>query len=337
VKLSKETGIKLTSMVKILCDIDIAQRNIIQEGNFSARVPDRRVDYRVSFAPAMYGQKLVIRILDTAGTPLHIDDMGLPKQMAADLKKAIENEAGMVLVCGPTGSGKTTTLYATVRDLDTAQRNVVTIEDPVEIQIDGVTQLPVKDDQGNTFSALLRSVLRQDPDVILVGEIRDPETAKIAMQASITGHLVLSTVHSRDTVGTVFRLLDLGVEPYLVAQGLHVVIAQRLVRQLCPNCKTPVKPTPQQLEQMGPWAKGLRTIFQPKGCQRCLGTGFAGRRAVFEMLVTNDALRDVILRKGTLTEMHAAAGPKFERLSSTGYRLVAEGVCPFDEIEKAVS
>jgi len=213
----------------------------------------------------------------------------------------------------------------------------VTIEDPVEIQLDGVTQLPVKEEQGNTFSALLRSVLRQDPDVILVGEVRDPETAKIAMQASITGHLVLSTVHSRDTVGTVFRLLDLGVEPYLVAQGLHVVIAQRLVRQLCSSCKKPVKPTPQQLQKMGDWAKGLRTIFEPKGCQRCLGTGFAGRRAVYEMLTTNDDLRDVILRKGTLTDMYIAAGLKFERLATIGFRLVAEGVCPFDEVEKAVS
>ncbi|MGH7214384.1 MAG: ATPase, T2SS/T4P/T4SS family [Tepidisphaeraceae bacterium] len=338
VKLTKEAGLKLTSLVKILCDIDISQRNIIQEGHFSARVPGRRVDYRVSFAPAMFGQKLVIRILDTANTPLHVSDMKLPPAMNEILMNAMQQEAGMILVCGPTGSGKTTTLYAVLRDIDVDQRNVVTIEDPVEIQLEGVTQIPVNEEQGNSFSALLRSVLRQDPDAILVGEIRDPETARIAMQAAITGHLVFSTVHSRDTVGTVFRLLDLGVEPYLVAQGLHLVLAQRLVRQLCPYCKKPVAATTEQQKKMTAAGIGtVKQIYTPGGCQRCLGTGFAGRRAIFELLGNNESLRDVILKNPTIGDIQKAAGPDFVKISTTGYGLVAEGACPFDEIDRAVS
>jgi len=214
----------------------------------------------------------------------------------------------------------------------------VTIEDPVEIQIEGVTQIPVNDAQGNTFSVLLRSMLRQDPDVILVGEVRDAETARIAMQASMTGHLVFSTVHSRDTMGTVFRLLDLGVEPYLVASGLHVVLAQRLVRQLCKFCKKPVKPRPDQLQKMGKIGEGVTKFYEPKGCQRCLGTGHAGRRAVFELLRTNDKLKELIPKTPTITDIQKAMeGTKFETLMQSGYRLVAEGSAAFDEIEKAVA
>jgi len=336
-RMVKELGVKVSAVIKILCDIDIAARNIVQEGNFSARLLGRRVDFRVSFAPALYGQKLVIRILDAANAPAHIKDLNLPKNMTSELRGAIEQEAGMILVCGPTGSGKTTTLYSLIRDIDTDQRNVVTIEDPVEIQLEGVTQLPVKDDQGNTFSALLRSVLRQDPDVILVGEIRDAETARIAMQAAITGHLVFSTVHSRDTVGTVFRLLDLGIEPYMIAQGLHVVLSQRLVRRLCPTCRKPVKPTPEQLEKMGPKHANLKTIFEPRGCAKCLGTGFWGRQCIFELLSNNAKLKDVILKNPTMGDIVTAMGESFQRLDDVGYQMVADGVAPFDEVDRAVS
>jgi len=336
-RMTKEMGVKLCAVAKILTDIDIAQRNIVQEGNFSARLLGRRVDFRVSFAPALYGQKLVIRILDAANAPAHIKDLNLPVAMTSKLRDAIEQEAGMVLVCGPTGSGKTTTLYSLIRDIDTDQRNVVTIEDPVEIQLEGVTQLPVKDDQGNTFGALLRSVLRQDPDVILVGEIRDPETARIAMQAAITGHLVFSTVHSRDTVGTVFRLLDLGIEPYMIAQGLHVVLSQRLVRRLCQFCKRPIKPTPEQVAKMGAKHAGITKIFEPRGCVKCLGTGYAGRQCIFELLSNNPRLKDVILKNPTMGDIVAAMGDSFQRLNDVGYQMVADGVAPFDEVDRAVS
>ncbi len=347
VKLSKELGIKLLSSVKVLCDIDIAQRNIVQEGHFSARVPtktkkemtERRVDYRVSFAPAMHGQKLVVRVLDTANAPLHIDDLQLPVKAREIIRRTSEQDAGMILVCGPTGSGKTTSLYAILRDIDISQRNVVTIEDPVEIQLDGVTQIPVNESQGNSFSALLRSVLRQDPDVILVGEIRDAETARVAVQAGMTGHLVFSTVHSRDTISGMFRLLDLGVEPYVVASGLHVVVAQRLVRQLCPHCKVAKAPTPQQAKKLASVGiPPVKQIFQPKGCKKCFGTGHFGRRGVFEILVATPKLRDAILKNPTIEGCRAALTPEgYIGMEDSGYRLVAEGAAGFDEVEKTIA
>jgi general secretion pathway protein E len=251
--------------------------------------------------------------------------------------RATELDSGVVLVCGPTGSGKTTTLYALLRTLDVGQRNVITIEDPVEIQLPGVTQLPVNDDQGNTFAALLRSVLRQDPDVILVGEIRDPETAKIAMQAAITGHLVFSTLHTRDTVGTIFRLLDLGVEPYMLAQGLNLVLAQRLVRQLCPHCKSPARLPKEQVEKIRAVIPDFHQAFLRRGCPRCMGTGYNGRRAVFEPLIANDMLRDAVLHNRSNQALHdALQGTGFTRLMHNGYQLVADGITSLDEVERAV-
>jgi general secretion pathway protein E len=337
VRLPKEIGVKLTSLIKVLSDIDIAQRNIVQEGHFSSRVPDRRVDYRISFAPAMFGQKCVVRILDTANTPYHVWDLQLPEWMFEEVQKACKADSGMVLVCGPTGSGKTSTLYAVIRDIDVNERNVVTIEDPVEIQLDGVTQIPVNDQQGNTFSALLRSVLRQDPDAILVGEVRDPETARIALQAAITGHLVFSTVHSKDTIGTIFRLLDLGVEPYLVASGLQLVLGQRLVRKLCPVCKIASKPTPEVLARMGKAGEGVQKIYGPRGCPKCVGTGFLGRRGVFELLSVSDEMREVIMKSPSVAEVQKTlANTKFVKLAQSGYLLVAEGITSLDEIERSM-
>jgi len=344
--LPHQTGVRLASLVKVLGEIDLAMRDSIQEGSFSSRVPSgkdvggfRRVDYRVSFAPAVFGQKLVLRVLDTANAPSKINDLGLPLFMGKALAEAISQDAGMVLVAGPTGSGKTSTLYSLIRSIDSSQRNVVTIEDPVEIQLDGVTQIQVDDAGGKSFGNILRSVLRQDPDVILVGEIRDGETARIAMQAAITGHLVFSTVHTKDTAGSIFRLLDLGCEPYMVGQGLHMVVAQRLVRTLCPNCKRPVKPTPQQLEQLGPKYANLQRLFEPGGCKRCLGTGYFGRRAVFELLENNDKLKDTILRSPTIQDVYEAAtngGGQFQRLMQSGYDLAARGVVSLTEVERAV-
>lgn len=347
VRLSKELGVKLLSAVKVLSDIDIAQRGIVQEGHFSARVPtrvkkemtERRVDYRVSFAPAMHGQKLVVRVLDTANAPLHIDDLELPAKAREIIRRTSEQDAGMILVCGPTGSGKTTTLYAILRDIDISQRNVVTIEDPVEIQLDGVTQIPVNDAQGNSFSALLRSVLRQDPDVILVGEIRDAETARVAVQAGMTGHLVFSTVHSREAISGMFRLLDLGVEPYVVASGLHVVVAQRLVRQLCPHCKVAKPPTADQIKKFASFGiTNVKQVYRPKGCKKCFGTGHFGRRGVFEILVATPKLRDAMLKSPTIEGCRSALSPEnYITLEESGYRLIAEGAAGFDEVEKTIA
>lgn len=346
-RLPLTVGTKLSALVKVLSDIDISQRNAIQEGHFAAKLPGaqggksagfRRADYRVSFAPAVFGQKLVVRVFDAANAPLKVGDLQLPDWMAESIKRELQKEAGMLLVCGPTGSGKTTTLYALVRSSDTARRNVVTIEDPVEVQIDGATQIPVDEASGKTFATLLRSVLRQDPDAILIGEIRDTETARIAMQAAITGHLVFSTVHTTNTTGSIYRLLDLGVEPYLVAQGLHIVLAQRLVRQLCRFCKKPTKPNDHEQLLLGQAGhEGVKEIFLPRGCPKCLGTGFMGRRGFFEMLQTSDKLREVIQTSRSLEEMKkAVAETKFVSLEHAGYTLVAEGLTSMEEIEQAV-
>ncbi|HSZ58972.1 MAG TPA: ATPase, T2SS/T4P/T4SS family [Tepidisphaeraceae bacterium] len=341
--LSNALGTRLSALVKVLSEIDITQKNTIQEGHFSARVPSgrrgetRRIDYRLSFAPAVFGQKLVVRVLDASYAPLSVGSLGLTDWMGSEVERVIQQDAGMVLVCGPTGSGKTTTLYALIRGSDVTRRNVVTIEDPVEIQLEHVTQIPVDDSQGKSFSNLLRSTLRQDPDVILIGEIRDAETARIAMQAAITGHLVFSTLHTQNTIGTVFRLLDLGAEPYLVSQALHLVLAQRLVRQLCQYCKLPVKPTDEQLARMGPAAEGIDRIFAPRGCARCLNTGFLGRRAIFELLCVNDEFRDLITKTATAAQMQAVISKtKFDRLQESGFQLVAQGISPFEEIDRAV-
>jgi type II secretory ATPase GspE/PulE/Tfp pilus assembly ATPase PilB-like protein len=337
VRLPNEVGVKLTALVKIISDIDVTQKSIVQEGHFAAKVPGRKIDYRISFAPSVFGQKLVVRVQDTALSPAKIRDLNLPEWMFKEVAQTIEMDQGMVLICGPTGSGKTTTLYSLIRSSDTARKNFVTIEDPVEIQIDGVTQIPVDEAEGKSFSALLRSVLRQDPDCIMVGEIRDPETARIAMQAAITGHMVFSTVHTTSTVGTVFRLLDLGVEPYLIAQGLHLVLAQRLVRQLCPFCKRPVKPTADQIARLPEAAKGVKQLYVPGGCPRCLSTGYSGRRAFFELLHTTEELRETIVKNPTMADVNKAlVNTRFEKLQQTGFQLVADGVVPFDEIEKAV-
>ena len=348
-KFPNPIGTKLTALVKVLSDIDPSQRSTIQEGHFGARCPGalpgqpntpgatHPVDYRVSFAPAVFGQKLVVRVLDATNAPARVPDLKLSATMEKDVSRAVGQDSGMVLVCGPTGSGKTSTLYALIRSLKLTERNVVTIEDPVEIQIEGVTQIPVDEEKGKSFSALLRSVLRQDPDIILVGEIRDAETARIAMQAAITGHLVFSTVHTKDAFGTVFRLLDLGVEPYLLAQGLHVVLAQRLVRQLCTFCRKSVPITPEQKERMGPVAEGVTQVYEPVGCYRCMNTGYAGRRAIFELLTTNPKFREAVVRNPSPQQLQEAlVGTSYEALERNGFQLVAQGVASFDEIDRAV-
>lgn len=335
VELTREQGVQLASLVKVVADIDISQKSVIQEGHFTSAVPGRRIDYRVSFTPAMHGQKMVLRVLDLANAPQHTSDLDLPDWMNATLRRVSKQDAGMVLVCGPTGSGKTTTLYALLRDIDVNVRNVITIEDPVEYHIENVTQIPIDEKQGNTFHTLLRSCLRQDPDVILLDEIRDQETAQTAMQAAMTGHLVLSTTHAKDTLGAVFRLLDLGVEPYLVASALNIVIAQRLIRLLCPHCKVSKVPTPGQTMKLGQSVEGVSKIYVPGSCSRCLGTGFLGRRAVFELLQATDDLRDVIIKQPTLQTMREAVKmTMFRSLQQSGYRHVLDGTTSIDEIER---
>ena len=350
-QLSRETGIKFSAVVKVLSDLDTTQRTIVQEGHFATHVTlpappgqqaspaalPRRVDYRISFVPTLYGQKLVVRVFDTANAPLWLEDLHMPAPMAAEVKKFLTKSTGIIMVCGPTGSGKTTTLYSLLRSSGTTKRNIVTIEDPVEVQIKGTTQLPVDDSVGKGFAALLRSVLRQDPDVIMVGEIRDAETAKIALQAAMTGHMVLSTLHTRDTVGTIFRLLDLGIEPYIVAQGVDLIIAQRLVRNLCKVCRQPYLPTAEERRKLGPAGESVARIYGPKGCPKCLGTGYSGRRAFFECLHASEQLGELILQKPNPADVHRLLKETpFVPLLQAGYQLVAQGLTSMTEVDHVV-
>jgi general secretion pathway protein E len=322
-------------LVKTACQMRSAARDAVQEGHFSAKFTDRRVEYRVSFTPSVYGQKLVLRVLDDRALPKSIHDLGMAGYMTDRLKRITSQDHGLLLVAGPTGSGKTTTLYTALRDIDRESRNVVTIEDPVEYQISNVTQIPIDESKGNNFGALLRSVLRQDPDVILVGEIRDEETARTAMQAAMTGHLVFSTVHAKDTISATFRLLDLKVEPYLVANALDLVLGQRLVRVLCDTCKRAAPISPGQATRLGRFIAGKREMFVATGCPRCLKTGYRGRRAIYELLDFNDELRDVILKEPTIAAMKKVIEQGlFTTLAQFGWKLVAEGITTLEEVDK---
>ncbi|MFW6059419.1 MAG: ATPase, T2SS/T4P/T4SS family [Phycisphaeraceae bacterium] len=328
---------RILSLIKVLADLDITRRTGVQEGHFTAEAPDRRIDYRVSFTPSMYGQKLVLRVLDPLNSPRHFEDMGLPENVHQSLSMLAGKDTGMLLAAGPTGSGKTTTLYAVLRAIDAQQRNVITIEDPIEYALAGATQIPVDNDEGHTFDALLRSVLRQDPDVIMVGEIRDAETATIAMQAATTGHLVLSTIHAQDTMGTLFRLRDLGVESYLMGSTLDVVLSQRLARQLCPHCKDARKPTDDEAKRLQSTGDVPERIHVPVGCQRCFDTGYAGRRAIFEMLRNTGDVRDLILGSPNVKELREALKETdFRPLRAAGHDLVREGASSLEEVERVV-
>ena len=326
---------RIVGVVKILCQIDTSRKNVVQDGHFSVIAGGRRVDYRVSLTPSMQGQKIVIRVLDSSNAPSRLHELGLVPWMYEKLRTIATRDSGLLLACGPTGCGKTTTLYSCLRELDVEQRNAITIEDPVEYYLEGCTQIPIDHKQNNTFANILRSVLRQDPDVIFVGEIRDTETATVGMQAAMTGHLVYTTVHAKDSIGAVFRLLDLGVEGYLVANSLDVILAQRLVRQLCPTCKKPVKPTPAQNMKMGKFLQGAPRIYVPTACKRCLKTGFIGRRAVFELLDFNEAMRDVVLKTPTIQGLREIAEQGlFMTLQQFGYQLVTQGVTSIEEIDR---
>lgn len=333
--LPKRVGELVYGVIKAACHMHVAGRDAIQEGHFSLVFPDRRVEYRISYTPTVHGQKLVVRILDQKGQPESMASLGFSSYMFDRIAQACQQDSGLVLACGPTGSGKTTTLYNCIRTIDRTTRNVVTIEDPVEYQLDHVTQIPVDEQKNNTFGQLLRSVLRQDPDVILVGEIRDEETARTAMQAALTGHLVFSSIHSKETITSVFRLLDLKVEPYLVANSLDLVLAQRLVRVLCDTCKQKVPVTPGQATRLGKWLGGKTELYVSTGCSRCLRTGYRGRRALFELLDFNDELRDIVLTRPSIQAMKKIIEQGlFTTLQQFGWKLAAEGVTSLDEVDR---
>ncbi len=338
VELPERVGELALGLIRATCQMKQAARDAVQDGHFSAKFDKRRTEFRVSITPSVHGAKGVIRVLDLRDIPHSLEELGLLSYMHQRIRRIARQDHGLLLSCGPTGSGKTTTLYNMLREVDRNARNIVTIEDPVEYAIEGVTQLPVDEEKGKGFSDLLRSVLRQDPDVILVGEIRDEMTARTAMRASMTGHVVLTTVHSKDSVTSIFRLMDLGVEQYLVANSLDLVLAQRLVRVLCDNCKAEVPLKPGQITRMGKFLGGKTSSYAAVGCKKCLGTGYRGRRAVFELLDVNDELRDIILKEPSVQAIKGVIEQGlFTTLAQFGWRLVGEGSTSVDEVDRVAA
>lgn len=334
-EVTPKVGSAILNVIKILCEQDISKRTIVQEGSFAVELPTRRVDFRISLTPTTHGQKLALRFLDKATVPSQFENLGMDLDAVAELTRICQMDSGVVILAGPTGSGKTTTLYTALGTIDARTRNIVTIEDPVEYELVNTTQISIDARHNVTFASVLGTILRQDPDVILVGEVRDEETAKMAMQAAMTGHLVLTTIHARDTVGTIFRLLDLGVEPFLVANAMTLCISQRLVRVLCPNCKRPFRPDPSMIRRMNLEGRPHGDFYEAVGCRKCMNTGYRGRMALFEMLLFTPQVRDVILSGPTIGDIRKAAGEwMFHSLTESGYRKVIEGVTTIQEVDR---
>jgi len=329
----------IASRYKVWGEIDIAKKRTAQDGRFYVNSDDKQVEVRLSTFPTIYGENLVMRILDPSATILELKSLGLPSAVFDSYMKLLKLTEGMVLVTGPTGSGKTTTLYATLDTIASPTLNVITIEDPVEYRLKQIRQTQVNPQAGVTFAAGLRAILRQDPDVIMVGEIRDLETAQMAVRASLTGHLVFSTLHTNDAPGAVTRLVDIGVEPFLISSGVAGVLAQRLARTLCASCKEPYVPSIETLEQFGiaERAKG-RKFYRGRGCQACRFSGYRGRLGIFELLLISDSIRDLINEKRSGTEIRKAAlkSGDLRTLFRDGLEKVAKGLTTFEEISRVI-
>ncbi len=326
----------MVSRIKVMAGLDIAEKRHPQDGRFRVKVAGREVDVRVSVLPTAHGERVVMRLLDRSQTLLTLSDLGMSKAQHEIMSKIIKEPHGIVLVTGPTGSGKSTTLYASLMEVDRKNRNVMTIEDPIEYQLEGVGQMQVQPKIGVTFSAGLRSILRQDPDIVMIGEIRDLETAEIAIQASLTGHMVFATLHTNDALSAIVRLQDMGLEPYLVASSLVMAQAQRLVRRLCDHCKTPrdiVDGEWQTLDIQASDMSEFPVVYDAKGCEHCLDTGYVGRVAIYELMPITQALRNAIHDgKGLPAMRRLAAKEGAISLRQDGARHIAAGITTFDEV-----
>ncbi len=324
--IAKQFHSAIISRIKVMAELDIAEKRVPQDGRFKVRTPGKTIDFRVSVMPSVHGEDAVIRILDKESiseqfTELTLNVVGFPEQELRRFRKYIREPYGMVLVTGPTGSGKTTTLYAALSEIRSVEDKIITIEDPVEYQLRGITQIPINEKKGLTFARGLRSILRHDPDKIMVGEIRDAETAQIAIQSALTGHLVFTTVHANNVVDVIGRFLNMGVEPYQFVSALNCVLAQRLVRLICSHCKRPVRIDPRLLEEsaMDPGLAESHTFYEGAGCIECGGTGFKGRTAICELLDLSDRIREMILERRPASDIKRAAheeGMRFLRESA---------------------
>ena len=326
----------IVSRVKILSGLDIAEKRVPQDGRIRLKIAGKDYDVRVSSVPVAFGERLVLRLLPRTTEMLDLEGLGFGERQLVVWEKLIARPNGIVLVTGPTGSGKTTTLYGALARLNRTDQNIITIDDPVEIQLPGVGQIEVNNKVGLTFARALRSVLRQDPNVVLVGEIRDLETAEIAIQASLTGHLVFSTLHTNDAPSAITRLVDMGVEPYLVASSLVAVLAQRLVRVLCPECREPYTPTAPELAELGLRSAEAVRAFRPKGCHRCHHSGYYGRKGIFELMVLDDELRAMIVQSTDSKSIKRLAVSRgMHTLRQDGARKVLLGTTSIEEIVRA--
>jgi type II secretory ATPase GspE/PulE/Tfp pilus assembly ATPase PilB-like protein len=331
----------VVSHIKILADMDISERRIPQDGHISIEHNGKDYDLRVSSLPSTGGEKIVLRILDASQSLQAIDQVITPQADYEKVNSLICKPYGMILVTGPTGSGKTTTLYSMIQALNTPEKNIVTVEDPVEYRLNGITQVQVKPEINMTFASSLRSILRQDPDIVLIGEIRDLETAEIAISAALTGHLVLSTLHTNDAAGAVSRLVNLGVAPFQVSSALLGVMAQRLARTICPKCKEPYDPTQQELAMLfGDGADKHRdaTLYKGKGCESCRGTGYRGREGLFEIFEMNSTLRNMVVEGVSDDKLKACALDQgMKTLRMKGIERILEGSTTLEEIARVVN
>ena len=324
----------LVTRIKILSKLNIAEKRLPQDGRFSIKTAAKDIDVRVSILPTVHGEKIVMRLLDKSGFDFNLTTLGFPKKNLGVFKKVISQPYGMVVVSGPTGSGKSTSLYAALKEIKDEKTNIITVEDPVEYQLEGISQVQVFEDIGLTFGSTLRSILRQDPDVLLIGEIRDSETADIAVKFSLTGHLVFSTVHANVAPGTLTRLLDIGIAPFLVGSCLNLVMAQRLVRKLCDKCKEKYKPTDDELALIGLTPKDVKgDLYKAKGCADCRNTGYRGRTAIFEMIPMAKELRKLIFENANEDEIRQAAIKNgMVTLRDAGNERVLDGTTSVEEI-----
>ena len=328
---------RLVSRIKVMARLDIAEKRLPQDGRISLTLGNRSVDVRVSTLPSRHGERVVLRLLDKDQGLRSLDALGLSDDLLARLRAALQIPNGIILVTGPTGSGKTTTLYAALNLLNDGRRNILTVEDPIEYAIDGIGQTQVNAKIGMTFAAGLRAILRQDPDVVMVGEIRDAETAQIAVQASLTGHLVFATVHTNDAVAAITRLRDMGVEPYLLASTLRAILAQRLVRRLCAACKKPAILGTQEQGLLASIGAGSARVYEGVGCPQCRGSGYVGRVGLYEFVVVDDEIRRLIHAGADEQQMGAHAFRSADPLLKAGLRCVAAGVTSLSDVLRAAS
>jgi len=333
----KHLALPVTSRIKVISGLNIAERRLPQDGRIQLGIGGRQIDFRVSTLPTQFGESVVVRVLDRSVVSLDLDNIGMPDDIYQDFCDDIDKPNGIVVVTGPTGSGKTTTLYSALRRLNQIENKLLTAEDPVEYDIEGIIQIPMHEAIGLTFARTLRAFLRQDPDIIMVGEIRDKETAEIAIQSSLTGHLVFSTLHTNDASGAVTRLIDMGVEPFLIASTMEGVLGQRLIRTICPNCKTAYEPEDAILQQLGLTRDSIsgRPFYFGAGCVQCNETGYKGRRGIYEYLRVTDPIRELIsLRKPTLVIRDKAMELGMRTLREDGIRCILDGYTTVEEVLK---